>query len=57
MTEHTAENDATLALADNVRAMLRLLTPDDITPVGRRQIERVLDEHTRVIAPGEGTEQ
>lgn len=45
------ENHAALALADNVRAMLRLLTPGDITPVGRRQIERVLDEHTRVIPP------
>jgi hypothetical protein len=33
--------DATI---ERVRAVLRLISPDHITPVGRRMIEKVLDE-------------
>ena len=29
---------------ERVRAVLRLISPDHITPVGRRMIEKVLDE-------------
>jgi hypothetical protein len=38
-------------LADRVRAALRLISPDHITPLGKRQIERVLDEETAVAPP------
>lgn len=31
-------------LADRVRAVLRLISPEHITPMGKRQIERVFDE-------------
>lgn len=37
------------ALAENVRAVLRLIFPEHITPIGKRQIERVLDEHTKPV--------
>jgi hypothetical protein len=36
------------AVADRVRAALRLISPDHITPVGVRQIERVLDAETAI---------
>lgn len=56
----TAEKDAARRLADNVRAVLKLISPEHITPMGKRQIERVLDEHTglrpRVTPPGSGVE-
>jgi hypothetical protein len=34
----------TEALIARVRAALRLISPDDITPMGRRILERILDE-------------
>lgn len=49
-----AERDAARRLADNVRAVLKLISPEHITPIGKRQIERVLDEHTRNLPPEEG---
>lgn len=36
---------------DRVRAVLRLIGPDHITPVGRRMIERVLDDEERAQNP------
>jgi hypothetical protein len=36
---------------DRVRAVLRLLSPDHITPVGRRMIEKVLDDEERAENP------
>lgn len=50
----SAEEDAVRVLAENVRAVLRLISPEHITPLGKRQVERVLDEHTRVPPPGAG---
>lgn len=38
--EPTAPDD----LRERVRAALRLISPEHITPMGRRQIERVLDD-------------
>jgi hypothetical protein len=39
-----------------LRAALRLLSPDDITPWGRRLLERVLDdEEKKARQPEEGT--
>jgi len=46
--------DPALRLANNVRAVLRLISPEHITPMGKRQIERVLDEHTHDLPPAEG---
>jgi hypothetical protein len=35
---------STEALIARMRAALRLISPDDITPMGRRILERILDE-------------
>lgn len=35
------------AIIERVRAVLRLLGPDHITPVGRRMIEKVLDDEEK----------
>jgi hypothetical protein len=32
---------------ERVRAVLRLISPDDITPMGVRMIEKVLDDEER----------
>ena len=40
------------ALAQRIRAVLRLISPDHISPMGRRQIENVLAEAVRGDAPG-----
>lgn len=34
-------------LVARIRAVLRLISPDDITPMGIRMIEKVLDDHER----------
>lgn len=39
------------ALAENVRAVVRLLGGDHITPMGKRQILQVLDEHAEKDRP------
>jgi hypothetical protein len=33
-----------LALVARIRAALILISPDDITPMGRRMLERILDD-------------
>lgn len=38
------EARAKRAVADRVRAALRLLSPEHITPIAARHIERILDE-------------
>lgn len=52
LVSDNTESDAAHRLAENVRAVLKLLTPEHITPLGKRQIERVLVEHTRPNPPG-----
>lgn len=42
-------NQSTEALVSRIRAVLRLISPDEITPMGVRMIEKVLDDHD----PGE----
>ena len=45
-SDETAEIEARAkrVVADRVRAALRLLGPEHITPIGARHIERVLDD-------------
>lgn len=35
------------ALVSRIRAVLRLISPDDITPMGVRMVEKVLDDYDR----------
>jgi hypothetical protein len=39
---------------DRIRAAVRLIYPDDITPMGRRMLEKVLDDMDR-LEEGENT--
>lgn len=38
-------------LKENLRGVLRLIYPEHITPMGKRQIEKVLDEYPRITPP------
>lgn len=47
---------------ERMRAVLRLISPDHITPMGRRMIEKVIDEYEQPcphtywdVVPGGGT--
>jgi hypothetical protein len=45
------DNRAMNRTIERVRAVLRLISPDDITPMGVRMIEKVLDEEEKSEKP------
>lgn len=51
MTARSSLLPAASVPVERVRALLRLLSPDHITPLGRRQLEQLLAEYDRPDRP------